>query len=136
MIGGIDQQAIVAKRLQNGRGLRRRFGRQFADRGLRLREFVVEKLRQRVVDSVGAGSACEHEKRENAERAEDAQTEAAREVLSGETRGVRRRHDSPSVAASIRIRQHRAAGPPSPAVGRRKRRPAARAIGEGRLAQG
>ena len=63
MIGGIDQQAIVAERLQNGRGLRRRLGRQLADRSLGLREFVVEKLRQRVVDRVGAGGGREREQR-------------------------------------------------------------------------
>ena len=68
MIGGIDQQAIVAERLQNGCGLRRRLGRQLADRGLRLRKFVVEKLRQRVVDGVGASSGCDHEQRETSAR--------------------------------------------------------------------
>ena len=78
MIGGIDEQSVVAERVQNGRGLRRRLGRQFADRGLRLREFVFEKLRQRVVDRVGASSACDDEKREDADRAEEPQTERRR----------------------------------------------------------
>ena len=55
MIGGIDHEAIVAERLQNGCGLRRRLGGQFADRGGGLRKLVVEELRQRVVDGVGAG---------------------------------------------------------------------------------
>ena len=63
MIGRIDQQAIVAERVQNGRGLRRRLGRQFADRRLGLRKFVVEELGQRVVDGVGASGGREHEQR-------------------------------------------------------------------------
>ena len=57
MIGGVDEQAVVPKRVQNRRRLRGRLGRQFADRGLCLWEFVGEKLRQRVVDRVGVGSA-------------------------------------------------------------------------------
>ena len=57
VIGGIDEQPIVAERLQNGCGLRRRLGGQFADRGCGLRKLVVEELRQRVVDGVGAGGA-------------------------------------------------------------------------------
>ena len=92
MVGGIDQQAIVAERLENRRGLRRRLGRQFGDRLLGLRKFVVEKLRQRVVERVGAGDGRKREQGQNAERA---QPKAAREIMSGATTGVRRRHDSP-----------------------------------------
>ena len=72
MIGGIDQQAIVAERLQNCCGLRRRLGRQFADRSLGLRKFVVEKFRQCVVDRVGAGGGREREQRQDAERTQGA----------------------------------------------------------------
>src|SRR5208282_1642757 len=95
MIGRIDQQAIVAERLQNGCGLWRRLGSQLADCRRGLRKFVVEKFRQRVVNGVGAGGACEREQRQDAERAKGAQPKATREIMSGETTGVRRRHDSP-----------------------------------------
>ena len=95
MIGGIDQQAIVAERLENGRGLRRRLGRQLADRRRGLRKFVVEKLGQRVVDGVGAGRGREHEQRENPERANRAEMSAASETKSGEMTGVQGRHGSP-----------------------------------------
>ena len=95
MIGGIDQQAVVAERLQNGGGLGRRLGRQFADRSLGLREFVVEKLCQRVVDRVGAGGACEDSEGEDPNCAQGAEMNSAAEIMSGETTGVRRRHDSP-----------------------------------------
>ena len=54
MVGGIDQQAVVAERIQNRRRLRGRFGRQFADCGLSLRELVGEELGQRVVERIGA----------------------------------------------------------------------------------
>ena len=57
MIGGIDHEAIVAERVQNGGRLRRRLGGQFADRGCGLGKLVVEEPRQRVVDRVGARGA-------------------------------------------------------------------------------
>ena len=62
-------QAIVAERFQNGGGLRRRLGGQFADRGCGLGKLVVEELRQRVVDGVGAGGRCERHEGEDADRA-------------------------------------------------------------------
>ena len=71
MIGGIDHEAIVAERLQNGRGLRRRLGRQFADRGRGLGKLVVEELRQRVVDGVGAGGGRERHEGEDTDRAQE-----------------------------------------------------------------
>ncbi len=69
VIGGIDHEAIVAKRLQDGGGLRRRLGGQFADRGGGLGKLVVEELRQRVVDGVGADRRREHDEGENPDRA-------------------------------------------------------------------
>jgi hypothetical protein len=58
MIGCIDHEAIVAKRLQNGGGLGRRLGGEFADCGRRLGKFVVEEFRQRVADGVGASAVA------------------------------------------------------------------------------
>ncbi len=71
MIGGIDHEAIVAERVQNGRGLRRRLGGEFADRLLALRELVVEELGQRVVDSVGPGRDRREQRDGHSERAEN-----------------------------------------------------------------
>ena len=56
VIGGIDHEAVVAERAQNGRGLRRRLCGQFSDCSSGLRKFIVEELGQRVVDGVGAGN--------------------------------------------------------------------------------
>ena len=71
MIGGIDHEAIVAERLQNGGGLRRRLGRQLSDRGCGLGKLVVEELRERVVDGVGASGGRErHESQDTDQRAE------------------------------------------------------------------
>ena len=91
MIGGIDQQAIVAERFEDRRSLRRRLGREFADRCLGLRKLVVEKLRQRVVERVGAGGARRREKRENPERAEARAggRSGARMIISGRRRRER-----------------------------------------------
>src|SRR5208337_5293102 len=60
-VGGIDHEAIVAKRVQDRGGLRRRLGGQFADRFLALGKLVDEKLRQRVVESVGARGGGEEQ---------------------------------------------------------------------------
>ena len=57
MIGGIDHEAVVAERIQDGGRLGRRFGGQLADCGCGLGKLVVEKLSQRVVDGVGPRGA-------------------------------------------------------------------------------
>ncbi len=72
VIGGINEQAVVAERVQNGRGLRRRLGGQLDDRGRGLGELVGEELRQRVVDGVGAGGARRHQRHGKTKRAESA----------------------------------------------------------------
>ena len=71
VIGGVDQKPIVAERFQDRGGLRRRLGREFADRRLGLGKLVVEKPRQRIVERVGARGAGEEEaceEREGAQR--------------------------------------------------------------------
>ena len=75
MIGGIDQQPVVAERVQDRRRLRRRLGGQFADRLLALRKLVVEESGQRVVERVGASRALRRrattaQRRVRAERAD------------------------------------------------------------------
>ena len=54
MIGGIDEEAIVAERVQNRGRLRRRLGSQFADRLLALGKLVSEESSQGVVERIGA----------------------------------------------------------------------------------
>ena len=79
MIGGIDHETIVAERVQDRGGLRRRFGRQFADRLLALGKLVVEKFGQRVVERVSARGGGEQEageEREHAQREESARLRA------------------------------------------------------------
>ena len=61
VIGGVDQKPIVAERFEDRGGLRRRLGREFADRRLGLGKLVVEKPRQRIVERVGARGAGEDE---------------------------------------------------------------------------
>ncbi len=66
VIGRVEQETIVAERVQDRGGLRRRFGREFADRLLGLGKLVVEKFRQRVVERVGARGAGEEAGRRRA----------------------------------------------------------------------
>ncbi len=67
----IDQQAIVAERLEDRRRIRRPARREFADRLFGARELVVEELRQRVVERVGAREARAAEEDEGGEQARD-----------------------------------------------------------------
>ncbi len=69
MVGGIDQEPIVAERVQNSRSLWRGLSGQLGDRRCGLGKLVVQKLGQRVVDGVGAGGGCEHKQRDDAKRA-------------------------------------------------------------------
>ena len=70
VIGGVDQQPIVAERIQDRRGLRWGLGGELADRLLALGKLVVEKLRQRVVERVGAGDSGDDETRKEREDAQ------------------------------------------------------------------
>ena len=133
VIGGIDQQAIVAERFEDRRSLGRRFRREFADRCLGLGKLVVEKARQRIVQRVGAGGAGHEEKNEKTKSTENLQSS----LTLGVTQGARQRHGSPFGFLIRRARPHpalratfsRQAGegrPPLPLGGRRGR-------GEGQL---
>ena len=87
MVGRVEQQPIVAERVENRCGLRGRLGRELADRLLRLGKLVGEEFRQRVVERVGARGRREQqtrEERENAQRERDyAAANGLRARLSG-----------------------------------------------------
>ncbi len=71
MIGRIDQQAVVAERVENRRSLRRRGGGQLIDRLQSIGKLVGEKQRQRIVEAIGprrAGTSEAAEEGENDER--------------------------------------------------------------------
>jgi hypothetical protein len=70
VIGRIDQQPIVSERVEDCGPLRRRLGREFADRLLGLGKLVVEKPRQGVVERVSARGAGKSQTREEGEGAE------------------------------------------------------------------
>jgi hypothetical protein len=72
MTGRVDQQAIVAKRRQDRGCLRRRLSRQLADRFLALRKLVVEKPRQNVIERIGPRRTRAKQKRDDAERSQEA----------------------------------------------------------------
>ena len=82
----VEQQTIVAERLQDRRGLRRRLRRQFGDRLLGLRKLVVEELGERVVERVGPGGR----RTTNERKAQSARTLSARAGSACSFRAARR----------------------------------------------
>ncbi len=94
MIGGVEQQAIIAERIQYRGGLRRRLGGQFTDRFLALRKLVGEKAGQGVIERV---RLCRRRERQQGDERNDRDGVGARhrgDVPMCEAKRIRRRHGS------------------------------------------
>jgi hypothetical protein len=101
----IDQQAIVAERLEDRRRIRGPARREFADRLFGARELVVEELRQGVVERVGAREARAAQEEKGGEQARDRHGERLlwREAVRGWRPSSVARRATPSPARGRRV---------------------------------